>query len=385
MFALRAGRVFDGRSLRGAGAIVVDGERIHAIEPVAPGGVETLDLGADVTLLPGLVDTHQHLCFSCVGTLEEQVTPCSDEQLTERAVANARRALAAGVTTIRDLGDRGWVTAALRDDPSLPTIQTAGAPLTRTDGHCWYLGGGCDSTAELRRALAERVERGVDVIKVMATGGMLTAGAYPVWTTQFPPEDLRLIVETAHAAGLPVAAHCHGNVGIAAALDAGVDSIEHCSFVDDDGVVRPAPGLLERLAASGVAVSATLGRLPDVPLPDFVVANVGRLIDVRVRLHELGAIVVTGTDAGINLGKPHDVLPYALKDYVDAGQEVVAGLTAITSTAAAAIGLADRKGRLDPGFDADVLAVRGDPTTDPGALLDVVGVWRAGRRVDSAA
>lgn len=373
--------MFDGRGLVANPVVLVDGGRIVAVGEAGPADVETTDLGGDVTLLPGLIDTHQHLCFNGEGPLERQVAPYDDETLRARAAANARRALAGGVTTLRDLGDRSWVTLGLRDDPRLPTILTAGPPLTRPDGHCWYLGGGCSSAAELRAAVAERAERGVDLVKIMVTGGMLTEGAYPVWTTQFPLDELRLVVDEAHRAGLPVAAHCHGTVGIVAALDVGVDSIEHCSFFGPDGVVVADAAVIARLADSGVAVSATIGRLPDAELLPVVARNLAAISAIHAQLRELGAVVVAGTDAGINAGKPHDVLPYAVADFEQAGYSSAAALAAMTSTAAKVCGLEHRKGRLAAGFDADLVAVGGDPTTDGTALADVRHVWRAGQLV----
>ena len=166
---------------------------------------EPMDLD-DVTILPGLVDAHQHLCFDGNGTLEVQVTGIDDEALLERARNAARRALLGGVTTLRDVGDRDFVTLALRNDPSLPTILAAGPPLTVDGGHCWYLGGACANDRDLRRAVDERAERDCDVVKVMVTGGVHTP-TYPMWASQFDLEQLRLIVDTAHAAGMPVAAH----------------------------------------------------------------------------------------------------------------------------------------------------------------------------------
>src|SRR5687768_996999 len=119
--------------------VLLEGDRIVDVGVEPPDGVEVVDLG-DVTLLPGLIDTHQHLCFTGVGTLEEMVTDITDDALLDRARANAERALQAGVTTIRDLGDRAYLTLGLRDSPDLPTILCAGPPITRVGGHCWYLG-----------------------------------------------------------------------------------------------------------------------------------------------------------------------------------------------------------------------------------------------------
>jgi imidazolonepropionase-like amidohydrolase len=288
--------------------------------------------------------------------------------------------LRGGVTTLRDLGDRGFVTLALRDDPLLPTILAAGPPITQENGHCWYLGGACSGEADLRRAVAERADRRCDVVKVMATGGFLTPG-FPMWDAQFTTDELRSIVEESHRAGLPVAAHCHGIVGIERALDAGADTIEHCTFFSSNGRPEPSEALMARLASTGVVISATLGRLPGHPVPPEVAAHQGTLLEARRRLHELGANVVVGSDAGINPAKPHDVLPYAFGDLVASGMSPIEGLRSLTMMAARACGVAERKGRVAAGFDADIIAVAGDPLGEPSVLASVSAVWRAGNQV----
>ena len=219
MLALRASRLFDGHGWVSPATVLVSDRVIVDVGVSVPENVPAVDLG-DATLLPGLIDCHQHLCFDGDGTLEEQVTGVDDDALVVRARTSAQRALQAGVTTVRDLGDRGYVTLGLREDPSLPTILASGPPLTRTGGHYWFLGGICAGETDLRRAVAERHERGCDVVKVMATGGHGTP-TVPMWASQFSAEELRIVVEEAHGRGLPVAAHCHGRMGIEWAAEAG--------------------------------------------------------------------------------------------------------------------------------------------------------------------
>jgi imidazolonepropionase-like amidohydrolase len=379
MDALRSARLFDGERLVDPPTVLVDGDGIVAAGVAAPESARIVDLG-NATLLPGLIDCHQHLCFDGVGSIEEQVAGVDDDALVVRARAAARRALRGGVTTLRDLGDRNYVTLELRADQSLPTILAAGPPITRVGGHCGFLGGTCSGATDLRRAVAERARRGCDVVKVMATGGYLTP-AFPMWDAQFNVEELRIVVDEAHRVGLPVAAHCHGVVGIDYALDAGVDTIEHCTFYSRNRRPEPDEALLARLASSGVAISPTIGRLPDHPLPPDLAANRPVVFGAWRRLHELGATLVAGTDAGIGPAKPHDVLPYAFGDLLECGASPVEGLRALTTIAARACGVADRKGRLAPGFDADVIAVDGDPLADPDALTSITAVWQAGDRV----
>jgi imidazolonepropionase-like amidohydrolase len=380
VLCVRGERAFDGDAMVDRPTVQLDGGRIVDVGVEPPSDAEVVDLG-DVTLLPGLIDTHQHLCFDGNGTLEEQVVGVSDEALVERARANAQRALQAGITTVRDLGDRAFLTLPLREDPELPTILCAGPPITRTGGHCWYLGGEAEGETALLGAVRERDERGCDVVEIMVTGGSLTP-TFPMWRSQFSLDEVRAVVDGAHAAGLPVAAHCHGVDGIEQALAAGVDSIEHCTFfVEGDRAVID-EDLMARLADSGIAISSTMGRLPGFAIPTPVIAaNMEAMMASRGRLHALGANMVVGTDAGIAPLKPHDVLPHALGDLVEVGMSHVEALRALTSNAAATCHVGDRKGRLKAGWHADLLAVAGDPSTDTAALLAPVAVWHGGQRV----
>ena len=370
MTTLRAARLFDGERFVDDPVVTIDGATI-----VRVGGApdaDVVDLG-DVTLMPGLVDTHQHLVFNGVGTLEEQVAGFSDEELRERARANAMVALRAGITTIRDLGDRSFVTVDLVGDASLPTILAAGPPLTVVHGHCWYLGGECEGTDDLVTAVRERKERGCAVVKIMATGGHGTP-TYPMWKSQFSTDELRTVIAAAHALGLPVAAHCHGIEGIRSAVAAGIDTIEHCTFFTEENRSQPDETLMKAIAAAGIAVSATLGALPGAEAPPVIKANLDTMLRGLAYFHAQGGTIVTGTDAGIGPGKPHDVLPHALAMLTGVGFTFEEALASMTSTAARVIGLGERKGRVAPGYDADLLAF-GDE------LTDVRGVWLRGERV----
>jgi imidazolonepropionase-like amidohydrolase len=380
LVVIEADRLFDGRGFVEPARVAIEHGRIKGVGEVVTD--PPTDALSGMTLLPGFVDCHQHLVFDGKGTLEEQVAPCSDDELLQRARANARLALEGGVTTLRDLGDRNFVTLGLRNDPSLPTILCSGPPITPPQGHCWYLNGECADRHALIAAINERAARGCDVVKIMATGGNLTPAA-PAWKSQFSADDLRVAVEVAHGLGLPVAAHCHGVQGISDAVDAGVDTIEHCSFTSEDPSLQPDRGLLERVAKSGIALSATFGRCPDVPIqlpPGGIPAWITSMFESISRVHELGARIVVGTDAGIAPHKPHDVAPHAIDALLRIGMTPIEALTALTSGGADAIGLAN-KGRITPGADADMIAVEGDLSSEVRDVANVAYVWREGELI----
>lgn len=379
MTVLRAARLFDGTRMVANPTVVLDGGRVVATGAELPGAV---DLG-DVTLLPGMIDTHVHLAFDAgtdpVGALAAR-TP---DEVRSSMVDAGRATVLAGVTTVRDLGDQDYSSLELRGHPDLPTIIAAGPPITTEGGHCHFLGGGIPATEEaVRAAVRERAERGCDVVKIMASGGTLTPGSEQ-HVPQFGLAELRAAVDEAHKHGLPVTAHAHATAAIEAAVKAGVDGLEHVSFWSADGV-DDRPDLLDLIAERQVAVGASLGMGPLQPglmPPPGVMARIPRIMAAYTRLITAGAVFVAGTDAGIGPPKPHPSLPRAVAQMVGLGMSPLDALRSVTSVAAEVCGLANRKGRLAPGFDADIVAVAGDPLKDPTAVLDVRAIYLAGRVV----
>jgi imidazolonepropionase-like amidohydrolase len=380
LVALRAARLFDGSDLVENPQLVLDGEHVAAVGATVP-GIEVTDLG-DVTIMPGLVDPHVHLAFDAsadpVGALAARSPDEVRAAMTEAALATLR----CGVTTVRDLGDRGYLSLGLRGTPGLPTILTAGPPITSPGGHCHFLGGATGNTeAAIRAAVRERAERGCDVVKIMASGGSLTPGSAQ-HQVQFDVEVLRAAVDEAHKHGMPVTAHAHATDAIADAVAAGVDGLEHVSFWSADGV-DDRPDLRAEIVARQVVVGATLGLVPvpDMAPPPPVLARIPKMMANLGMLIADGALVVAGTDAGVGPPKPHSSLATALPQLVTLGMSPLDALRTLTSVAAGVCGLASRKGRLAPGFDADLVVVGGDPLTDPGCLGDVRAVYLGGRIV----
>ena len=365
---------------------IADG-RIVDIRPWTPDptSTEVVDLG-DVTVLPGLIDVHQHLAFDASPDPVAQLDADDDVTLVLRMRSAAQRALAVGITTIRDLGDRNYLSVALRDWFASgveigPRIVASGPPLTTPNGHCWFLGGEVDGLDGVRAAVRERVARGVDVIKVMASGGNMTptVGAHE---SQFGVAELAVALEGAHAAGLPLAVHAHGVQAVRDALAVGADSIEHCTFFTAAGV-DAAPEVLAELAASGSVISMTAAVLPgDRALYPAIVKRLSAIIANHTTLYQQGARLVCSSDAGVGPNKPHHVLPYGVVNFLPSlGMTNAEAISNVTAVAAEVCGVADRTGTLEVGKDADLLVVAGDPLVDLAALHHVAAVYARGRPV----
>jgi imidazolonepropionase-like amidohydrolase len=397
-----ADRLVDGSGgdpIRG-GAVLVRGERIERVGRQGdswPAGARRASF-ADATLLPGLIDAHVHLCFDGSAAPAERlegITPAALDQLMARSAA---RALAAGVTTVRDCGClddaifrfRGLVESGQTDGP---TILAAGRPLTIPMGHCWFLGGVAHDQAELLGLVRQEVERGADLLKIMATGGAMTPTSDPN-RPQFPAAWLRAAVELAHSLGRPVAAHGHTRQGILEAVEAGVDTVEHATFLTETG-----PSIsdadLATLAASGVTAVPTLTPLglgARAGEPSRLAKERGlsaadmwglrkQLVE---RFRSAGVPMIAGSDCGVG-HVPHDSVLLEVEFLHEAGLPRAEALLAATGRAADALGVADRVGRLAPGRVADMLVVAGDPLSDLSALRRPLAVFQRGRRVAAAA
>ncbi|MXW68845.1 MAG: amidohydrolase family protein [Acidimicrobiia bacterium] len=383
--------------------VVVEGSRILAAGPeeavAAPRGPDVRELDyPDAYLLPGLIDAHTHLMFGAgEATYEEVIERDTDEIMLLRAARNAHIHLNAGVTTLRDCGARNQVTFDLRRgvDQGLslaPRLLLSGRPVTVTGGHFWWCNGEADGVQGVRKAVRRLVEDGADFIKIMASGGG-TAGT-DNRRPSFSVEELRAIVDEAHNQGVPTTAHCIATQSIANALDAGVDSIEHATFIEPDGSYRFNPHLAERIADQGVRVSPTVqtgyrrrekllamreeghaltpmdkSRLEDLQIKcERQVEFLGRLWS------EWGITIVAGTDAISSFGD----YCLGLELQVEAGMSTAEVIRSATGVAAQAVGLDHLVGTLEPGKEADLIVVDQDPLADIRALRSMRMVMQRG-------
>jgi len=337
-----------------------------------------------------LIDSHVHLTLNARPDSLDVLTAEDDDALVQRALRNARRMAMAGITTVLDLGARGdtgfAIASAAASHPSATArVLTAGSPITPTRGHTWFLGGEADSVAAVIAAVRARAAMGAAVIKVIATGGAMTAGTDPA-AASYPEHVLAAAASEAHSLGLRITAHAHGVVGIRAALAAGLDAVEHATMLGPDGEWRFDKVLARQVAASGMRVipTAAAGRRYErsgaawaAELPGKATSSKTRTANAG-RLIEAGVPIVAGTDAGVAHTDFADELFCELEAYVGAGMTPADAIRAATISAAAYLGLQDVAGSLAAGHAADVLVVAGDPLSDIAALRRTRLVVRAG-------
>jgi imidazolonepropionase-like amidohydrolase len=400
-YLLRADRLFDGSGTAclARPAVRVLGERIDAIErgllQPATCFAECIDFPG-CTIIPGLIDTHVHLVFSALETNEgiiEQVGRETEAELTARALANARAALHAGLTTVRDCGGKARIVQTVRDLirrglAEGPDVLSCGMPITTTRGHCHWLGLIADGHHEARRAAERMLQEDADFLKVMATGGNMTASSDPM-KAQYSDEALVMIADLGRSAGKHTAAHVLSQAALPGAVAARMRTIEHCDWRVEEWRYEFNPALARKmrdqeqyvgLTMSGVARRAFLpdvGQMASGPAKrlDARFACERQLIDsgVRYTLHSDAGVRLTPIER-FDLGLRTAALELKLTP-----SEV---LVAATSTAAQAIGLADR-GVLKPGMRADLVVVKGNLLSDLSCLANVQAVMKAGRWVMS--
>ncbi len=376
-------------------AIDVEDGRVVAIRSTATVPADGLVLDfRDYCVIPGMIDSHVHLVFSAGANPLHDVLAEDDQQLLLRAASAARQALGAGVTSVRDLGGRGGVTFRVRDAIAAgwipgPRVIPAGAPITITGGHCYFLGGEADGEAGVRMAARKQLKAGAGCLKVMATGGRMTPGTN-VGMAQFSTAELTAIVEEGRRGRVSVAAHAIGTAGIRRAVEAGVTTIEHCSWLAPDGSVDFDERVAERMRDQRTAAVPTLlpvklaGELTrgdlSAGLREHLAVREEILRDLR-RMAEIGTPILGGTDAGVGWTRFDGLWREAELLVTEVGLSPAAVLQSVTSRPADILGIGDEVGSLTEGRYADLVALEGDPTEQIGALRRVHAVVKGGELV----
>lgn len=360
-------------------AIRIDGDRITQVGPRdAVDGTATNDSVLDLsnlTVLPGLIDCHEHLSID-IGDEEGQ---CAEplEYLAVKAANRARWILRSGITTIRNVGEKELLGPMLKRgiEEGLiagPRMLTAARNIVRTGGHGWFLGVQADGPDALRAAVRTEVLHGADLIKIMVTGGVSTKGS-DIRAAEFTDEEVRAVIDEAHRRGRKVAAHGHGGPGIASAVRAGVDSIEHGVFLTMDDLQL----MVEHGTYLVVTAGVFLEILADPTVPEFQKAKLADakegFFDLLRQARGTGLKIAVGTD------EIHGKLWQEMKILTSVGYSPMEALKAGTSSAADLCGVADQWGSLEVGKLADLIAVPGDPLADFERLSDVRLVMKGGQ------
>ncbi len=391
---LRAGHLLDVKSgkLADAQTIVIVGDTIQSIAPTAQTHAQPGDAVIDLssmTVLPGLIDVHTHLTGNPdFDPYRELTTTDAKEAIT--GVANARTTLLAGITSVRNVGAGGYTDVDLRDAINAgqvpgPHMLVSGPPLGITGGHCdenllpvkyhVVADGVADGIAAVQQKVRQNIKYGADLIKICATGGVLSRGDDPQ-ASQYTLEEMKAIVADAHRLGRKVAAHAHGSQGILWASEAGVDSIEHGSYINDEAIAE--------MKKNGTYLVPTLyledWMLQKGSLPPFYhqkMVDVSAVAKSNIKhAMQAGVKIAMGTDAAVY---PHGLNAHELDVYVNQlGMAPLAALQSATINAVDLMGWSTKTGTLEPGKWADIIAVETNPLDDVRVLQNVKFVMKAG-------
>jgi imidazolonepropionase-like amidohydrolase len=395
---VHAGHLLDvktGKLLPDQTIVIEDGKIVRvssSAEIKAPADAMLIDL-SNATVLPGLIDAHTHLTFDPQFGYESLGISIPRETLI--GAKNARLTLQAGFTTVRNVGASGYTDVALRDainagDVPGPRMLVSGPALSITGGHCdnnllpfeyhATSDGVADGIAAVQQKVRQNIKYGSDLIKVCATGGVLSKGDDPQ-ASQFTLEEMKAIVADAHRLGRKVAAHAHGAQGILWASQAGVDSIEHGSYIDDVGIAE--------MKKNGTYLVPTLylgdwflANAEKNHVPDFYLVKAKAVMPVArqniAHAFASGVKVAFGTDAAVY---PHGLNAHEFAVMVKLGLTPLQAIQAATVNAADLLGWTGKVGSLEPGAWADIVAVEGDPLKDVTTLERVKFVMKGGEVV----
>lgn len=342
------------------------------------------------TVIPGLIDAHVHVCWNGRESVPTLVKGDRDTLLLE-AVETLRRILASGTTTVRDIGGQDYMEMSLRRAVEAghitgPRMRTSGKIITMTGGHGHFAAREADGVNELRKAAREQMKAGADNIKLMATGGVATPGQ-DVQASQYTVEEMAAAVQAAHALGRTAAAHCHGAGGIKHSLLAGMDSIEHGSYLDEETA--------ELMVERGAALVLTLGVANPNPEDMSAAAQAeaermaAPLQTLRKRMRETvalarekGVFLGSGSDAGGNPLAPHDFsMAVELEELVNHGCSPLEAITIVTGNNARVLRWEQELGTLEEGKLADFVVLAADPLADVSNVRRVEAVYKGGAKV----
>lgn len=388
----RKALIVDGRGgLLERGFVVVEKDRIVKVgkgtDPGEKNGHEIVDLEGR-TILPGMIDCHVHLCIDGSADPIQSLRKDSEQLVTLKAAKNAYLSLSAGVTTIRDLGSLNGVTVSLRDAINLgvtigPRIVCCNQAVCITGGQGWEFSRQADGVDGVRQAVREQLRAGANFIKLMSTGGVMTPGIDP-GAAQFTYEELRAGVEEAHKAGRKAASHAQGNEGIKNSLRAGIDTIEHGIFLDDEAISL----FLEKKAVLVPTLSAPFNIMEKGEksgIPAFVIEKTQRVKDTHIesakKAYQAGIPIAMGADAGTPFNGHGENLK-ELELLVGVGLSPMEAILSATRIAAGAIGLSHMIGTVEEGKLADLIVVEGDPLKDIKILQNknnIVAIMKDGR------
>jgi imidazolonepropionase-like amidohydrolase len=380
--------LFDGARVRPHRGVLVDHDRItwvgpHARTPrEARAAREMPSTGRSLT--PGLIDCHVHLCFDGGADFAQEAVGLTPALGAIKGTVNARKHLANGVTTVRDLGGVGIIELARSIEAGIvpgPRVIPAGSALTITGGHGHNIGIArqVDGADAVRSAVREEIRAGALAIKLIATGGVLTPGIGATFTA-FTTEELTAAIDEAHSWDRGVAAHAIGAEGILRAVLAGVDTVEHC--------VQVTPRIAKEMAARGTFRGPTISALMGIAgnegnAPAYAVAKAKALVEEAKASHRrairAGVRHICSTDAGTPFN-PHGNAPNEVIAMIGWGMEPLKAMVAATANGAEALRMPD-VGRIAPGMRADLVLYDTDPIEDPTALRDAGGGWEKGARV----
>lgn len=375
---VRCDRLYDGSggTVQEDVEVRIESGRIVELAPRGSASGADSDAALDLSgyfVVPGLVDAHDHLAFD-VGDVQAQAAEGS-VRLALRAARNAEAMLAAGITSMRDLGEPDDLATTLKDAIAGgmlrgPSLSVARTWITRTGGHAWFAAREADGPDDVRRAVREQARGGCDWIKVVSTGGVMTRGSQP-FEPGLGASELQAAVDEAHALGFPVSVHAIGGPGLTAAIEAGVDTVEHGFFATDRDLDLMAERDTALVSTYGVIEIASQASHVPAPVRDKAKAACEATISTLVRARERGITVGVGCDLR------HAALVRELEILLEAGWDRAEALHVVTDVNAQIARFPDA-GRIDVGRSADLLALDGDPLVSLETLRSPKLVMRAG-------